>query len=91
MQPQLEVWVVLTRDPGVYIVGELLQLNAESLRLVRPVLMTRKGSSVTFDRLDVVEGELLVPVANHPGFARLAKTYRTHYEKFLRLEDPSVT
>lgn len=89
---ETDVWVVVTRDPGVYIVGRYvsygLKASTDVLRLARPALMTRNGTQVKFDRLDTIEKELIVPVANHPGYGRLSKTYKTHYEKFLRLEDP---
>jgi hypothetical protein len=85
----IAVWAIV-RETGTYIVGEVHHLAPNyrmhpptAVWLKNPVIMVKVGREVTFQEIDVVDGDLLVNIREQLGAGELRQPFRSLYEMYV--------
>ena len=84
-----EIWVVITKTPGEYIVGRAVDIdfNGGFIQFEEPAIMRIAGGpSISFSSFKVIEAVLYVNFRDAYGISKLKSEYVTTYNQWLRLQ-----
>ena len=77
---------ILTKERGTYIVGVETALDAYNVTILEACFCQRKGTSLTFEKIDMIAGELTIPLSTITALGELDPSITQHYDTYRNLK-----